>query len=135
MDEFREQAGEKRVGRDHAHVNPRHDGHLDGILVVLGNLVPLEQVSDVFPVGNDQSLEAEFVPQDLGEDVMVAVDGDAIGLSAVDHDCGCASVNGRSERREEDLAQLALGNPGRCAVLAAQWPAVSHVVFQASCNG
>jgi len=111
------------------------DGHLDGVLVIGGHLVALEEVSDVLPIGHDQTFESELIPKDVREDVTVRVDGDAIGLAAVDHDGGGAGFDGCSERREEDFPQLALGDPGRRAVLAGQRAAVAHVVLEAGGNG
>ena len=134
-DELGQQHRKERIGRHHAHVDAGMDGHLDGVLVIGGHLVALEEVSDVLPIGHDQTFESELIPKDVREDVTVRVDGDAIGLAAVDHDGGGAGFDGCSERREEDVPQLALGDPGRRAVLAGQRAAVAHVVFEAGRNG
>ena len=110
LNELSKQYREQCVGRHHAHVNAGMNGHIDGVLVIIGHHVAFEEVSDVLPVSHDQSLKSQFIPQDVGEDVVVGVDGNAVGLATVDHDGGGPGVYRSGERRQEDFPQLALGD-------------------------
>ena len=89
-----------------------------------------EEVTDVFPIGDNESCKAKFVTEDVGENVVVDVHRNTVDFSTVDHHCRCTGFYGRSERGQENFPQLALRNPCWGAVFTGQRTAVSHVMLE-----
>ena len=88
------------------------------------------QFLDVFPIRNYKSLEAKFIAQDVSQDMMIDVSGNAIDLCRVDHHRVRAGFDCRLECRQEIFAQIILRDPCGSAIAAAKREAVTHVVFQ-----
>src|SRR5437588_2364014 len=116
---------------DHAHVDAGHHRHPRCLLFVGGDMPDGHQFFDVFPIRNYKSFEAELVAQDVSQDVMIDVAGNAVDLRGVDHHRVSAGFDGGVESRQEIFAQIVLRDPCGSAIAAAEWEAVTHVVFQA----
>ena len=92
------------------------------------------QFLDVFPVRNDEALEAEFIAKNIGQDVMIDVAGNAIDLCGVNHDGMRAGFDSRVEGRQEIFPQIILRDPGRCSISTVKRKTVAHVMLQAGRN-
>jgi len=113
------------------HVDAGHDRHSRRFLFVGCDMPDGHQFLDVFPIRYYESFEAELVAQNIGQDMMIDVAGNAVDFGRVDHHCVSARFDGGVEGRQEIFAQIIFGNPRRSAIAAAEWKAVTHVMFQA----
>ena len=62
------------------------------------------QLLDVFPIRNHKPLEAQFIAQDVSQDVMIDVAGNAVDFSGIDHHRMGAGLDCSVERGQEIFA-------------------------------
>src|SRR5688500_7650686 len=122
--------GEAVVQWHHTHVITGHHGHFRGLFLVGRDTPYGDEFLDVFPVSNYKSLEAQFIAQDSGQQMMVNVSGNSVNLAGVDHYGARSSFDGSIEHRKKIFAQVVFGNPGGSSISSGQREAVAHVVFQ-----
>src|SRR5690606_28217624 len=95
-------------------VDPSAQGDLRRFAIVLGDMMEARKILDCVVVGDDRAPETPFAAQDPVEQPAVRVARNAVDLVVAGHhrvDAG--APDDLFERREEELAQLALAERGR----------------------
>ena len=93
-------------------------------------MVYRDHLLDVFPVGDDDTVEAELAAQDVGQQEPIRVSGDAVHFAGIHHHRHRAGLHTRRKRRQEVLVQRADGDDRRSSIVAARRHAVADVVLQ-----
>ncbi|MNV21021.1 hypothetical protein D3C71_1119450 [compost metagenome] len=112
----------------HAHVGAGHEGQLGGLAAV-GGVAVLDELFVGRVVGHHEALELPLVAQHAGEQRGVGGRGHAADLVEGAHDRQRARIDRRTERRQVDLAQRALGDFARVVVEPALGRAVGREVL------
>src|SRR6185295_12064724 len=89
------------------------------------------QFLDVFPVRNNEPFEAKFTTQDVRENVMIDVPGNAVDLRRVDHYGAGTGFDCSRKRGQHIFSHLSFGYPGGRAIASGKRKTVTHVMFQA----
>ena len=131
LDQRRQVLDERQIGRHHAHVDAGLNGHLRRFPLVGRHTVERDELFDVEPVGDHQPLEAEFVAQQVRQQVAAGMHGHAVHLARVHHHRRRACVDRGPEWRKVLLAKLNVGEPCGGAVAAALRSRVADEVLQA----
>ena len=129
MDEREHIVDEERVVWHHAHVDAGVDRHAHGVAPRARDVRHGDEAIDVLPIRVDHALEAELRAQQIGEELVAGVHGDAVDLAGIGHDRAHARIDRGLEWRQEQLAQLSLGHPRRRAIPSAQRHAVADEVL------
>ena len=115
----------------HDHVVARLGGHHGGLFSRLGDVLAAHQGVHVVPVGDDKAVKAQLAAQDVLERGPVDGKRRAVNGAVGRHDAAHARVDRLFERRQEHLAQLAVGHLRVAGVARADRLAVADVVLGA----
>ena len=122
------QAAEGRVAHRHLHVHSRVQGPGARIGQVRGEAVRRE-VADRVGVADGEALEAERIPQHVGEQPPVAGRGNPVEGHVGRHDVAGAGRDSRREGRQVDVPQLGIGEVDLVVVAATERGAVAGEVL------
>ena len=115
----------------HDHVVARVRGHHGGLSGRLCDVLAAHQGVHVVPVGDDEAIKAQLAAQDVLERGPVDGKRRAVNGAVGRHDAAHARVDRLFERRQEHLAQLAVGHLRVAGVARADRLAVADVVLGA----
>ena len=76
--QFEQQIAEAVIARHHAHVDSSKDRDTRSFLFICRDVVHTNKFLDVHPVRDHESLEAQFVSQNVFEQIAVGVAGDSV---------------------------------------------------------
>ena len=123
------------AGGGHDHVVAGGGGLHRGVLEGFRHMLLGHQGFAVVPVGDDEAVKAQLLPEDGLHGLGVSGEGVAVDGAVGSHNRGAARVNGALEGRQEDFLQLAVGHLGVHGVAGAHGFAVADVVLGAGQDG
>ena len=126
---------ESNIVRLHHHINAGIDSCFYSASVISSNVVAIEKVRYVGPVGNDYSVKIQFIFHPFCYQPVVGVGRNAVDNTRVHHQRESFSFNNRSpERLEEFFTKFPFRNNCRCTIFTGNGHTISHVVLDTSCN-
>ena len=120
----------KRGGR-HDHVVACVRSQHGRLVKICGNMLALRQGADIVPVGDDEAVKAQLPAQDVLERDGIGCERRAVDGAIRRHHRGAARLHRPRERRQERLAQLAIGHLRVAGIPRADRLAIADIVLGA----